>query len=54
VHQKSLDFDPFFLFFSKVVSTLSLFNFFVELVNDNGDEQVHDEEGRQENEDNID
>lgn len=53
VYQKSLDFDPFFLFFSKVMSTLSLFNFFVKLVYNNGNEQVHNEESSQENEDNV-
>ena len=53
MHQQSLDLDPFFLFLSEVVSSLSLLDFFVELIDDNGNEQVHDEEGGQENKDDV-
>jgi hypothetical protein len=54
VHQQSLDLDPFFLFFSKVMSSLSLLDFFIELINNNGNKQVHDKECGQENEDDVD
>jgi hypothetical protein len=50
VYKKSLDLNPLFLLIGKVVRTLSLFNFFVELVYNNGDEQIHNEECGEENE----
>jgi|APSaa5957512535_1039671.scaffolds.fasta_scaffold19853_6 hypothetical protein len=52
--QKPLDLYPFLLFFSEIVCTLSLLNFFIEFVDNNGDEQVHDEESGQENKDHVD
>jgi hypothetical protein len=54
VHKQSLNFDPFLLLIGKVVGTLSLLDFFVELIDDNGNEQVHDEEGGEENEEDED
>jgi len=50
MNEKSLNFDPFFLFFSKVKSTLSFLNFLIEFVYNNRNEQVHDEECCQEDE----
>jgi len=53
VNEESLNLDPFLLLFSEVVSSLSLFDFFIELVNNDGNEEVHDEEGSQENKDDV-
>jgi len=52
MHQQSLDLHPFLLLNSEVVCALSLFDFFVEFVDNYGDEQVENEESRQEDEHN--
>jgi hypothetical protein len=49
MHQESLNFNPFFLLISEVVSSLSLFDLLVELINDNRNEKIHDEECGEEN-----
>ena len=54
VNKQSLNFDPLFLLIGKIVCTLSLLNFLVEFIDDNGNEQVHDEEGGEENEEDKD
>lgn len=53
MHQKSLNFDPFLLLIAEVIRALSFLDLLIELVNDNGDEQIHDEERRYENVDNV-
>ena len=53
MYQKSLNLDPFFLLIAEVITTLSLFNLFIEFIDDNGNEQIHDEEGSDENVDYI-
>ena len=50
VHQQSLDLDPLLLLLCEVMGSLSLLDFFIELVDDNGNEEIHDEEGSQEDE----
>tara|TARA_B110001450_G_C17618459_1_gene480209 strand:+ start:1187 stop:1522 length:336 start_codon:yes stop_codon:yes gene_type:complete len=54
VHKQSLDLYPFFLFFSEVMSSLPLLDFFIELINNNGNKQVHNKESGQENKDDVD
>ena len=49
MHQQSLNLYPFFLLVCEIISTLSFLDFFIEFVNDNRDEQVHDEESSEEN-----
>ena len=49
MNKKSLNLDPFLLFFSEIISTLSLLNFLVELFNNNGYEQIHNKERSEEN-----
>lgn len=44
-HQKTHKFDPLFLRVCEISRTLSLFNLLVELVDNDRNEQVHDEEG---------
>ena len=53
VHQQSLQFDPFFLLICELIGPLPLFNLFVEVIYDNGDEQVHNEKRHGENVDHI-
>ena len=53
VHKKSLKLYPFFLLITEVIGTLPLLNLFVELIDDNRDEQVHNEEGNCENVDDV-
>lgn len=47
--KKSLNLNPFLLFFSEIISTLSLLDFLIELLDNNGYKQVHDEERSEEN-----
>ena len=54
MYQQSLNLDPFLLLIREVICSLPLFDFFVEFVDDDGNEQVHDEEGREENVDDVD
>ena len=49
MNKKSLNLDPFLLFFSEIISTLSLLDFLIELLDNNGYKQVHDEERSEEN-----
>jgi len=44
MNKKSLYFNPFFLFFSKIVRTLSFFNLSYKFIHNNRYEQIHDEE----------
>jgi hypothetical protein len=54
VDEQSLDLNPFLLLICEVVRSLSLLDLFIELVDDNRDEQVHNEESGEENEDDKD
>ena len=53
MHKKSLNLYPFFLFITKIITTLSLLDLLIELVYDNRNKQVHNEESRYENVNNI-
>jgi len=48
--QESLDLHPLLLLVGKVILALPLLDFFVELVHDNRDEQIHNEECCEEDE----
>lgn len=52
MYQKSLNFDPFLLLFCEIMCTLSFLDFFVKLVDNDRNEQVHDKECGEENIDN--
>ena len=45
----SLNLDPFLLFITEIVSTLSLLDLLVKLIDNNRDEQIHDKECCDEN-----
>ena len=45
VHEQALDLDPFLLLVGEVLLALALLELFVEFVNNDGNEQVHYEEG---------
>lgn len=53
MNQKSLDLDPLLLLFGEVMSALSLLNLLIKFIDNDGYEQIHDEEGSQENKDHI-
>jgi len=52
--EESLDLNPFLLLLSKVVTPCPLFDFFIELFNDDRNEEIHDEEAGKENENDVD
>ena len=52
--EKSLDLDPLLLLFSEVGGTLPFLDLFIEFIDNNRNEQVHNEEGCNENEHNED
>jgi len=53
VNEKPLDLDPFLLLICEIVGPLSLLDFVIELINNNGNKQIHDEECGEEDVDYI-
>ena len=49
VNQQPLDLYPLLLFIAEVVGALPFLDLLIKFIDDNRDEQVHNEEGRDEN-----